>query len=83
MGYAFVRGHAARFPVTKLCALLRVSTSGYYDATGRPASVTARCHRDLGVKVRAVHAAGAGRLGCTPDSSARARRVASTRWPRR
>ena len=63
MRYAFVRGHAAQFPVTRLCALLEVSTSGYYDSIDRPASVTARCHRDLGVKVRAVHAARRGRYG--------------------
>ena len=63
MRYAFVRGHATRFPVTRLCALLRVSASGYYDSIDRPASVTARCHRDLGVKVRAVHAARRGRYG--------------------
>ena len=63
MRYAFVRGHAAQFPVTRLCALLEVSTSGYYDSVDRPASVTARCHRDLGVKIRAVHAARRGRYG--------------------
>jgi putative transposase len=61
--YAFVRGHAAQFPVTRLCALLEVSTSGYYDSIGRPVSVTARCHRELGDKVRAVHAARRGRYG--------------------
>ena len=63
MRYAFVRGHAAQFPVTRLCALLEVSTSGYYDSIGRPVSVTARCHRELGDKVRAVHAARRGRYG--------------------
>ena len=63
MRYAFVREHAAQFPVARLCASLGVSASGYYDAIDRPASVTARCHRDLGVKVRAVHAARRGRYG--------------------
>jgi len=61
--YAFVRGHAAQFPVTRLCALLEVSTSGYYDSVDRGESVTASCHRELGDKIEAVHAARRGRYG--------------------
>ena len=63
MRYAFIREHAAQFPVRRMCDKLGVSTSGYYDAIGRPVSVTARCHRELGDKVRAVHAARRGRYG--------------------
>ena len=63
MRYAFIREHAAQFPVRRMCDRLGVSTSGYYDAIGRPVSVTARCHRELGDKVRAAHAARRGRYG--------------------
>ena len=63
MRYAFIREHAAQFPVRRMCDKLGVSTSGYYDSIGRPVSVTARCHRELGDKVRAVHAARRGRYG--------------------
>ena len=63
MRYAFIREHATQFPVRRMCDKLGVSTSGYYDSIGRPVSVTARCHRELGDKVRAVHAARRGRYG--------------------
>ena len=63
MRYASVREHAAQFPVRRMCDELGVSASGYYDSIGRPVSVTARCRRDLGDKIRAVHAARRGRYG--------------------
>ena len=63
MTYAFIREHAAQFPVRRMCDKLGVSASGYYDARDRPVSVTARCHRELGDKIRAIHAARRGRYG--------------------
>jgi putative transposase len=61
--YAFIREHAAIFPVQWMCDKLGVSDSGYYDALERPESVTARCHRELGDKIEAIHAARRGRYG--------------------
>ena len=63
MKYAFIREHAAIFPVRLMCDKLGVSASGYYDALERPESVTARCHRELGDKIEAIHAARRGRYG--------------------
>jgi putative transposase len=63
MKHAFIREHASEFPVRVMCDKLGVSASGYYDALDRPESVTARCQRELGDKIRAVHAARRGRYG--------------------
>ena len=63
MRYAFIREHAALFPVRRMCDKLGVSASGYYDAVGRGESVTARCRRALGDKIEAIHAARRGRYG--------------------
>ena len=63
MRYAFIREHAAIFPVRLACDKLGVSASGYYDALERPESVTARCRRELGDKIEAIHAARRGRYG--------------------
>jgi transposase InsO family protein len=61
--FEIIRSEAARFPVTLLCALLHVSTSGYYAWAGRPRS--ARHDADLRVttKIRAVHARTRGVYG--------------------
>ena len=45
------------------CATRLVSASGYYDARDRSESVTAQCQRELGDKIRAIHAARRGRYG--------------------
>ena len=61
--FAIVRAEAAQFPVTLLCSLLGVSTSGYYAWCARGPS--ARSHADirLATKVRAVHAQTRGVYG--------------------
>jgi len=33
--YAWIKGHKKQFPVTVMCRVLRVSTSGYYDSVKR------------------------------------------------
>ena len=63
MKYAFIREHATLFPVRQMCDKLGVSVSGYYDARDRVPSVTDQCHRKLGDKIRAIHAARRGRYG--------------------
>ena len=35
MKYAWIKGHKKQFPVTVMCRVLRVSTSGYYDSVKR------------------------------------------------
>ena len=63
MTYAFIRAHAAQFPVRRMCDELGVSVSGYYDAQDRPVSATARRRRELGDKIRVIHATRRGRYG--------------------
>ncbi len=38
MKYAFIQEHQQEFRVTRLCAVLHVSRSGYYAWQGRPES---------------------------------------------
>ena len=54
--FEIIRAEAASFPVTVLCKLLDVSTSGYYAHLNREAC--SRQQKDLRVttKVRAIHA---------------------------
>ncbi len=57
MRYRFVEAEKARFPVSGLCRVLRVSRSGYYSWRKRPQSVRYRANRRLQVKIRALHRA--------------------------
>jgi putative transposase len=61
--FAFVAAELVAFPVAVICRVLGVSTSGYYAWTERGASCRSRRDVDLGVKVRAAHAASKGRYG--------------------
>ena len=63
MKYAFIRDHANLFPVRMMCKILGVSVSGYYGSRDRPVSVTTRRQRELGDKIRVIHAARKGRYG--------------------
>ena len=51
--FAWIEAEKAGFPITKLCQVLRVSTSGFYASRGRPESKHAREDRRLRVLVRA------------------------------
>lgn len=61
--FAVIRAEAAQYPVSRLCALLGVSTSGYYAWCRRGGS--RRAHEDarVAVKIRAVHARTRGVYG--------------------
>ncbi len=57
MKYAFIEQHRQQFPVSRLCAVLGVSPSGYYAARGRQPSQRAQANQRLGVHIRIAHRA--------------------------
>ena len=63
MRYACVDRRRNHFSVLMMCALLRVSRSGYYAWRGRPESARARRDRVLTDQIRALHHASGGVYG--------------------
>jgi len=61
--YAWITEHRDSFPITVLCDVLQVSTSGYYDSLGREPSPRARRHQRIRQAVRQVHAESYGIYG--------------------
>ena len=55
MRYAFIQNHREAFPVTWLCQILEVSTSGFYAWLRRPESPRCRANRRLLVEIQAVY----------------------------
>jgi len=55
--YAFIREHQAQYPVQRMCSVLGVSSSGYYDWFDRPESSRSRSNRSLITKIRCFHQA--------------------------
>lgn len=55
MKYAFIRERGRRFRLTRLCAALGVSRSGYYEWLGRPQSRRAMADRQLLEDIRVLH----------------------------
>jgi len=53
--YAFIRQQCEVHKITRLCALLEVSTSGFYDWTDRPESNRSRENRALTEKIKRFH----------------------------
>jgi len=53
--YAFIREHVNEFRVARMCAVLEVSRSGYYDWLDRPESRRQREDRQLLVHIRQIH----------------------------
>ena len=55
MKYAFIREHRKTYCITRLCEVLDVSTSGYYDWYDRPESPRSQEHRRLTHKIQHAH----------------------------
>lgn len=63
MRFAFIEAEKARYPVTVLCRVMAVSTSGYYAWRNRRPSARAVRDLELSQKIVAFHKASNGRYG--------------------
>ena len=63
MKYEFIRRHGKEYKVTRMCEVLAVSTSGYYDWRDRPESRRSRENRVLIEKIKRSHQASRGIYG--------------------
>jgi putative transposase len=61
--YAWIREQGDLFPVTVMCDVLKVSTSGYYDSLDRPPSKRTLRHERIKQSVACVHAESHGTYG--------------------
>ncbi len=57
MKYAFIRAHQDVHKIQQMCAVLEVSSSGYYDWVDRPESSRALENRRLVTRIRCFHKA--------------------------
>jgi len=57
MKYTFIKAHCAQHKVIRLCEVLEVSTSGYYDWLDRPESQRSREDRRLAAEIEQYHQA--------------------------
>ena len=55
MRFQFTENHRGGFPVTRMCAVLDVSPSGYYAWRGRPPSTREMANRELVKKIETVY----------------------------
>jgi putative transposase len=53
--YAFIRNQRDAYDVSKMCAVLEVSSSGYYDWVDRPESERSQDNRRLVSQIRCHH----------------------------
>ena len=63
MKYAFIQEQAQAHKISRLCEVLDVSTSGYYDWLDRPESRRARENQQLVIKIQCFHKASRGIYG--------------------
>lgn len=63
MKYAWIRQQLAEFRVSRLCRMLEVSRSGYYEWLARPSNTQAEADRQLQEKVQHYFAQGRGTYG--------------------
>ena len=55
MKYAFIKHHQATFTVTRMCGMMEVSCSAFYDWLKRPESARSIEDRRLSEKVKKSH----------------------------
>ena len=55
MKYAFISKSRIEFPVSRLCHVLSVSRSGFYEWLGRPESNRSIRHRSLAKEIKRIH----------------------------
>lgn len=55
--YQFIAAHRRDYPVQRLCAVLGVAASGFYDWMRREPSQRQRANEALGLRIRAIHEA--------------------------
>jgi len=55
MKYAFIQKHCSAFAVVKMCRVLAVSRSGYYDWLGRPESQRSLENQVLVKEIKQIH----------------------------
>jgi len=55
--YAFIREHKEQFTIQRMCCMLGVSSSGYYDWFDRPESRRSQSNHGLMTKIRCFHQA--------------------------
>jgi transposase InsO family protein len=55
--YQFVAAHRLAYPVQRLCAVLGVAASGFYDWVRREPSARQQANEALGLRIRAIHEA--------------------------
>jgi len=53
--YAFMRAHRGEFRVVRMCGVLHVSRSGFYEWLARPASARAVADRELATQIVRLH----------------------------
>ena len=53
--FEFIDGEKANYKITKMCAWLKVSRSGFYEWRDRPASATAGRRAYLAGLIKAIH----------------------------
>ena len=63
MSFRFIEDHRDAYPVRLMCAVLEVSSAGYYAWRDRPASVRATSNSALLAAIRQVHQDSSGRYG--------------------
>jgi transposase InsO family protein len=63
MSFRFIEDHREAYPVRVLCAVLEVSSAGYYAWRSRPPSTRSMANRELVATIRRVHQDSGGRYG--------------------
>ncbi|HEX6642764.1 MAG TPA: IS3 family transposase, partial [Thermoanaerobaculia bacterium] len=71
MRFAAIDSLRERYPISVLCAVLGVSTSGYHEWRSRPISTRQRANERLVSEIRVLHAESFGSVSVNPAASFR------------